>query len=425
MRINKSLIRLTLTLLTLFFVQISGQKKFVIVLDAGHGGSDIGANRYYEGYGRLNEKDITLSITLLIGKKLEKNKDFKVIYTRKTDVYPTLTERTNLANRSKADLFVSMHCNSQVKGATAYGTETFVQGPNQNKENLEVAKAENDVIYLDEQDRETFASYNPNSPESLIALKIQQSKYLESSLLIGSFIEDNFVKKDKRFSRGVKQQNLHVLRRNAMPSVLIEMGFISNYDDAIYMASSKGQEEIAESIYQAIVSYKQRLDRNVGKITAPQPVKEVEKPSKNDYRILLMSSQTKYNEGDPAFRGLKYILTIKEGTMYHYYYSTTNLESVKNQNLKIAREAGFKSASIKTFVPHQSLSRGYYNIEVAVSQGRLPKNDPITLLEGVVREKVDGNHYYTYGMANTLEEAVELKKSLEKKGIKNTVIQKK
>ena len=111
--------------------------------------------------------------------------------------------------------------------------------------------------------------------------------------------------------------------------------------------------------------------------------------------------------------------------MYHYYYSTTNLESVKNQNLKIAREAGFKSASIKTFVPHQSLSRGYYNIEVAVSQGRLPKNNPVTLLEGVVREKVDGNHYYTYGVVKTLEEAVELKKSLEKKGIKNTVIQKK
>ena len=427
MRINKSLIRLTLTLLTLFFVQISGQKKFVIVLDAGHGGSDIGANRYYEGYGRLNEKDITLSITLLIGKKLEKNKDFKVIYTRKTDIYPTLTERTNLANRSKADLFVSMHCNSQAKGGTAYGTETFVQGPNQNKENLEVAKAENDVIYLDEQDRETFASYDPNSPESLIALKIQQSKYLESSLLIGSFIEDNFVKKDKRFSRGVKQQNLHVLRRNAMPSVLIEMGFISNYDDAVYMASTKGQEEIAESIYQAIVSYKQRLDRNIGKAVVPQLVreKEVEKPSKNDYRILLMSSQTKYNEGDPAFRGLKYILTIKEGGMYHYYYSTTNLESVKNQNLKTAKEAGFKSASVKTFIPHQSLSRGYYTIEIMVSQSRLPKNDPIVLLEGVEREKMDGNYYYTYGMVKTLEEAVELRKNLEKKGIKNAVIQKK
>ena len=238
MRINKFLIRATLTvILTLFFIPAYAQnKKFAVVLDAGHGGSDPGSYRTFSDLGTLNEKDITLAVTLLIGKKLEKNKDFKVIYTRKTDSYPSLTERTNLANKNKADLFVSMHCNAS-KRPEAYGSETFVQGPNQNKENLEVAKAENDVIYLDEQDRETFASYDPNSPESLIALKIQQSKYLESSLLLGGLIEDNFVNKDKRYSRGVKQQNLHVLRRNATPSVLVEMGFVSNYEEAKYISS--------------------------------------------------------------------------------------------------------------------------------------------------------------------------------------------
>lgn len=424
MRINKIFKRITLTLLTLFFFHISAQKKFTVVLDAGHGGSDFGANRYYEGYGRLNEKDIALAVTLLIGKKLENNKDIRVIYTRKTDVYPTLTERTNLANRNKADLFVSMHCNAQARGGTAYGTETFVQGPDQNKENLEVAKAENDVIYLDEQDKETFASYDPTSPESLIALKIQQSKYLESSLLLGSFIEQNFENKDKRFSRGVKQQNLHVLRRNAMPSVLVEMGFISNYDDAIYMAGEKGQEEIAESIYQAVLNYKQRMDRNVAK--APiEPEREEEKPSNNDYRILLMSSATKYNDGDPAFKGLKYILTIKEGSIYRYYYSTTNLESVKDRNLKTAKDVGFKSATVKNFVPNQILTKGYYTIEVAVSSGRLHKNSPEMELPGIEREKINGNHYYTYGKAKTLEEAVELRNALRKKGFVNVVIQKK
>lgn len=426
MKLNKFLIKLTLTLLTLFSVQFyQSQKKFVIVLDAGHGGSDYGANRYYDSIGRINEKDIALSVTLLIGKKLEKHKDFRVIYTRKTDIYPSLTERTNLANRSKADLFVSMHCNAQAKGGTAYGTETFVQGPAQNKENLEVAKAENDVIYLDEQDRETFASYDPTSPESLIALKIQQSKYLESSLLFGSFVESNFVNKDKRFSRGVKQQNLHVLRRNAMPSVLVEMGFISNYNDALYMASRKGQEEIAESVYRAVISYKQRMDRNVAQIKE-EPVKEVEKPSKNDFRILLMSSATKYNEGDPAFKGLKYILTIKEGSMYRYYYSVTNYESVKNQNLKAAKDVGFRNAVAKTFVPKEKLSTGYYTLEVAVSSSRLSKSEPVlALLDNVEREKIDGNHYYTYGNVKTLEEAVILKKKLEEKGLKNIVIQKK
>ena len=422
MRINKFLIRATLTvILTLFFIPAYAQKKkFTVILDAGHGGQDIGATRTYSELGKLNEKDITLAVTLLVGEKLEKNKDFKVIYTRKTDSYPSLTERTNLANKTKADLFVSMHCNSS-RGTEANGTETFVQGPNQNKENLEVAKAENDVIYLDEQDRETFASYDPNSPESLIALKIQQSKYLESSLLVGSFVEENFVNKDKRFSRGVKQQNLHVLRRNAMPSILIEMGFISNYNDAQYMASSQGQKEIAESIYQAIVSYKKRLDRNV----KAEPVKEVEKPMKTDNRILLMSSVTKYDEGDPAFRGLKYILTIKEGSMYRYYYSTTNYASIRDENLKTAKDAGFKNATVVSFTPDQKLSQGYYTIELAASPSKLPKDSPVNKIPDVKREKVGDMHCYTVGNVKTLEEAVKLRKQMEEQGVKNPVIQKK
>lgn len=425
MGINKTFVRVTLTILTLFSIQISAQKKFTVVLDAGHGGQDSGAYRYYEGYGRLNEKDIALSVTLLIGRKLERNNgDIRVIYTRKTDVYPTLTERTNLANRNKADLFVSMHCNAQAKGGNAYGTETFVQGPNQNKENLEVAKAENDVIYLDEQDRETFASYDPTSPESLIALKIQQSKYLESSLLLGSFIEDNFVNKDKRFSRGVKQQNLHVLRRNAMPSVLVEMGFISNYDDAMYMVGNKGQEEIAESVYQAIVNYKQRMERNTVKIQSEKEFVK-EKPSESDYRILLMTSTIKRNDGDPVFKGLKYILTIKEGSVYRYYYATTNLDSVKEQNLKRARDAGFKNAIVKSFVPNQVLSSGYYTIEVAVSPSKLHRNSPEMELEGIEREKINGNYHYTYGKVKTLEDAVNLRNSLRERGFVNVVIQKK
>lgn len=278
--------------LFLLFGILHAQKKFTIVLDPGHGGSDHGANRNYSDIGYIAEKDITLAITLKVGRMLEKNKDFKVIYTRKTDEFPSLTERTTLANRSKADLFISIHCNANVKTAP-YGTETFVQGPDQNRTNLEVAKAENDVIFLDAKDRETFASYDPTSPESLIALKIQQSRYLERSLLFGSFVEDNFTNKDKRLSRGVKQQNLHVLRMNAMPSVLIETGFISNYDEAHYLASDKGQDEVAESIYNAVQSYKKGFDRKCGTIAA-RPEKPAETPLKNDFRILLMSSPTKY-----------------------------------------------------------------------------------------------------------------------------------
>lgn len=401
----------------------SAQKKFTVVLDAGHGGTDFGANRNYSETGRLNEKDVTLSVVLKVGRMLEKNKDYKVIYTRKIDEYPSLTDRTNLANRSKADLFISVHCNANTKTAP-YGTETFVQGPDQNRTNLEVAKAENDVIFLDEKDKEMFASYDPRSPESLIALKIQQSKYLESSLLFGSFVEGNFEKKDKRFSRGVKQQNLHVLRLNAMPSVLIETGFISNYDDAMYLGSEKGQNEIAESIYDAIVSYRKAIGRNTStKATEPERIDE--KPLKNDFRILLMSTPTKYNVGDPALKGLNYILTIKENGLYKYFYSVTNMASVRDNNLKSAKNAGFNNATIISFTPNQKLGMGYYTVEVAASSQKLNSNSYVlNSLKDVERTKENGMYYYTYGKFSTLEDAIKAQKDIEAKGIKNTIIQK-
>lgn len=415
-----------LFLFSTLFIFTNAQKKFTVVLDAGHGGKDIGANRHYSDLGTVREKDVTLSVVLKLGRMLEKDKDYKVIYTRKTDEYPSLTERTTLANRSKADLFVSVHVNANTRTAP-YGTETYVQGPDQNKTNLEVAKAENDVIYLDAQDRETLASYDPNSPESLIALKIQQSKYLESSLLFGSFVENNFVKKDKRFSRGVKQQNFHVLRLNAMPSVLIETGFVSNYDDAVYLASDRGQNQIAESIYDAITSYKKAMDRNGrgGRIAA-EPQKPEEKPLKNDFRILLMSSPSKYNDGDPALKGLNYILTLKENGMYKYYYATTNYASVRDNNLKTARDAGFKNATSISFVPNQKLATGYYTLEVAAGTQRLSSNSYIlNTLKDVNRVKENGKYLYTYGRYASLEEAVKAQKAIEAKGVKNSVIQKK
>lgn len=417
--------RYFLFLFMLLFTFSGAQKKFTIVLDAGHGGSDHGANRYYSEYGTLREKDITLSVVLKLGRMLEKDKDFKVIYTRKIDEYPSLTDRTTLANRSKADLFVSVHVNANTK-TTPYGTETFVQGPDQNKTNLEVAKAENDVIYLDEKDREMFASYDPKSPESLIALKIQQSKYLESSLLFGSFVEGNFEKKDKRYSRGVKQQNLHVLRLNAMPSVLIETGFISNYDDAMYLASDNGQSEIATSIYDAIISYKKAIERNTATVVKAEPEKPEEKPLKNDFRILLMSTPTKYAGSDPALKGLNYILPIKENGMYKYYYGTTNLASVRDNNLKTAKDAGFRNATSISFVPNQNLGMGYYTLELAVTDQKLSSNSyMLNTLKDVNRVKENGKFYYTYGKFTSLEEALKARKNLEDKGIKDAVVEKK
>lgn len=422
--VNFKIILSFLLLLSVNF--IFSQKKFTIVLDAGHGGNDHGANRTYDDIGRIAEKDITLAITLKVGAMLEKNKDFKVIYTRKIDEYPSLSDRTNLANRSKADLFISIHCNSSKK-PTAYGTETFVQGPDQNDTNLEVAKRENDVIFLDEKDKQTFGSYDASSPESLIALKLQQSKYLESSLLLGGLVENNFVNKDKRSSRGVFQKNLHVLRMNAMPSVLIETGFINHPEESHYLASEKGQDEIAESIYKAVIDYKKAVDRKSGYVAStkkPEPEKPVEVALKNDFRILLLSSPTKYNDGDPALKGLNYILPIKENGQYKYYYGVTNLASVRDINIKTAKDAGFRNAYAVGFMPNQKLNSGYYTIEVYNGDKLNGNSFILQTLKDVERNKESGVFYYTYGKVQTLEDAVKLQKDLEAKGIKNTVIQK-
>ena len=423
MKLQHILFYVTLTVFLFFSSSIFAQKKFIIVLDAGHGGKDIGATRKYSDLGTVMEKDVTLAIILKLGRLLEKDKDFKVIYTRKIDEFPSLIERTTLANRNHADLFLSVHVNSSKTSSTeARGTETFVQGPAQNKANLEIAKAENDVIFLDAKDKEVFASYDPNSPESLIALKIQQSKYLEGSLYIGNFVEDNLVKNGKRPSRGVKQANLHVLRMNAMPSILTETGFVNNYDDAAYITSEDGQKEIAESIYDAVVTYKKRIDRNQKKVEEEKP-KEL--PLKNDFRILLMSTPNKYSEGDPALKGLKYILTIKENGLYKYYYSVTNFASIKEANLKTAKDAGFKNATAISFIPNQKMNSGYYRIEIYAGKEKLPKSSPILkTLENIEKEKADGVFYYYYGNLNSLEAAIKLQNDLEEKGITNTTIEK-
>ena len=425
-KLNFKIILAFLLIITANFTY--SQKKFTVVLDAGHGGGDHGANRNYSEVGVVLEKNVTLSVVLKLGAMLEKNKDYKIKKNKKIDEYPSLTDRTNIANRSKADLFISVHVNSSAsKSATAKGTETFVQGPAQNKENLEVAKQENNVIYLDEKDKETFSSYDASSPESLIALKIQQSKYLENSLILGSFIEENFVKSG-RSSRGVKQENLHILRRSAMPSVLIETGFVNNYEDALYLSSESGQKQVAENIYDAIINYKKLLDRKSGNTVSykkPEPEKKVEVALKNDFRILLMTSAIKYNEDDPALKGLNYILPLKENGIYKYYYGVTNMASVKDINLKTAKDAGFRNAYAVVFMPNQKLNTGYYTIELYVGKDKLSSNSPILLsLKDVEREKNNGLFYYTYGKVNSLEDAVKLQKEVEEKGIKNTIIQK-
>lgn len=234
--------------------EINAQKKYTVVLDAGHGGKDPG--NLGNGY---KEKKIALKVVLEVGKQLSKNKDINVVYTRDKDVFIELHNRAKIANDSKADLFVSIHCDSYTN-PKAHGAGTFVLGLSGNKQNLEMAKRENAVILLEDNYQQNY-DYDPNSPESMISLSMLQAENLDESLEFADLIQDNF-SVVKRFDRSVKQNNFLVLRETVMPSVLIELGFLTNKAEGKFLNSKTGQLRMANAIVKAIKKYIERLQLN-------------------------------------------------------------------------------------------------------------------------------------------------------------------
>jgi N-acetylmuramoyl-L-alanine amidase len=224
------------------------------MIDPGHGGKDPGNLGK-----RSKEKDIALKISLKFGDYIEKNfPDVKVMYTRKDDRYVDLYERPVMANKAKADLFICIHCNSE-PGVSAYGTETFVMGLSKDQRNFDVAKRENAVILMDE-NQERYEGFDPTSDESYILFSIGQSFHKENSLKFAQKIEDQFKKKVGRYSRGVKQAGFWVLWSTAMPSVLVETGFLSNANEETYMMSDHGQDAIASGLFRAFKEYKTEIE---------------------------------------------------------------------------------------------------------------------------------------------------------------------
>jgi N-acetylmuramoyl-L-alanine amidase len=247
--------------------ELSKAKGKVIVLDAGHGGKDPGA------VGKLSrEKDIALAISLKLGEKLEAElPGTKVIYTRKTDIYPNLYERPALANKYHADIFVSIHLNAagtttrrvknkqgrwvtqKVSNNSARGTETFVLGYN-NMQNQDVAIRENASILLEENHEENYGGFDPKDPSSYIVFKVLKRKYRDQSIRLAKLMQEEYVKAG-RSNRGIKEGPFAVLKTAGMPAVLTEVGFISNSEEEKFLMSSKGQEEIVNSLFNAIKKF--------------------------------------------------------------------------------------------------------------------------------------------------------------------------
>ncbi len=330
---------------------------FKVVLDAGHGGKDPGTMR-----GSIREKDIVLDVVLRLGKLLEQQSGIKVIYTRKTDVFIELRERAQIANKAKANLFLSVHCNG-VKSTAAKGTETFVMGMSRTDTNLDIAKKENGVIFLEDDYNQKYKGFDPNNPETLLGLKILQEEFLGQSIELASEIEKNF-QLTNRFSRGVKQQPIWVLDATVMPGVLVELGFVSHAEEGQYISSDAGKDEMAQSLFNSIIAYKNTffsptevtfsMDNHTDSVAAEPAAAPIEKENgaavKGTHYKVQLEAGTKKIELIPSnFKGLDAISFTFDSKKYKYFYGDeTDFEACKKR-LAEAKSKGYKSAFIVTF----------------------------------------------------------------------------
>lgn len=378
--------------------------KFVVVLDAGHGGHDPGNL----GNGYL-EKNIALNIVLKVGKILETNPDIKVIYTRKDDSFVDLFVRGEIANKANADLFVSVHCDSH--SSDANGAGTFVLGLHANKQNFEIAKKENSVIYLEDNYEDRYADYDINSPESIIGLTIMQEEFLDQSIALAKLIQDNFSGELKRNNRKVKQAGFIVLHQTFMPSVLIETGFLTNKSEGAFLNSKAGQSQMGTAIAEAILKYKNSVQSNI----AQQPERLVEEEvAQKEIEMPLESTtppvQEELKETIPA--------VVKKEPEEKEFDKTVIEEPVQ----KTAEVKEVITPNVKTDEP-VSNPKVIFKLQIMASAKDLDlKPQNFKGLERISKEPYKNLYRYMYGVTNSYKEAEILKSEADIKGYTSSFI---
>ena len=357
-------ISLFLIMFCLFaLASVSAKDKFTVVIDPGHGGKDVGA------VGAIsNEKSINLNIALALGNLIERNlSDVRVIYTRKTDVFISLKGRAEIANRAKADLFISVHTNSVPPTKTPpQGFQVYTLGMHRAKDNLDVAMRENSVISLEKGYEKTYQGFDPNSSESYIMFEILQSANMEKSVELARLIQRSVCSKANRNDKGVHQAGFLVLRETSMPSCLIELGFITSNEEEQFLNSSRGIDLMARGIYEAFVEYKNIYD---GKVTIPyRPSTKNQLPIENVLGRLSNNTKTPAEQVEMPKR-------IKVVTQPR----TTQTPTVKHQRNREERHTSLDETSasiplfkIQIFAINRELSldselfKGYKNISFEI-----------------------------------------------------------
>ena len=364
----KKRLLLLFCIMTVFAAALAAaNKKFTLVIDAGHGGHDAGA------VGKMTkEKTINLNVAREFGRLVEQNcPDVKVIYTRKTDVFVPLHTRADIANRNKADLFISIHTNSLPKKRGVRGMETYTLGMHRAADNLDVAKRENSVILIEDDYKQRYQGFDPRSSESYIMFEFMQDHNMAQSVELAKFVQRRTCSSANRVNKGVKQAGFLVLRETSMPSCLIELGFISTPDEERFLHSSNGVSQLAKGIYQAFLDYKNKYDTNKSSVRKVEKAPEVEalktepkaetpkvEPKKEQpatlpevasaatektiapatvevppataevgvtkpasapvFKVQILTSSEKLSSRDARFKGVKDVSSYKDGGLYKY-----------------------------------------------------------------------------------------------------------
>jgi len=344
---------IVLTIAMIFFSSVvkgqRGSKITTVVIDAGHGGKDPGAMGKH-----TREKDITLAVALKTGYYIEKYlPDVKVIYTRKDDRFVGLYKRAEIANKNKADFFISIHCNSN-QSSKPYGAETYVMGLHKSKANLDVAMMENAAIMFEADAGKTYDGFDARSAESYIQFSLFQSEYLDQSLQLAYDIQRQFHDRVGRKDRGVHQAGFLVLWKTAMPGVLVELGYLSNPTEEKFLMSKEGQVYMASAIYRAFKEYKLEFEKQ-NKVVARAETKNKTKPELK-YRVQFYTNKKNIPLTNRRFKKVNDVRVYQQNGLYKFTSGEFSTPDSANRHLKTVKNAGFKDAFVVVFNGQKRIS---------------------------------------------------------------------
>lgn len=321
-----------------------------VVIDPGHGGYDpgnLGTRRY-----TTTEKDIALAVSLKLGGYINEHfPSVKVVYTRKTDKFVELKKRTEIANDAGADLFISVHCDAFTNNSV-HGTTSFVMGLGHEDENMRVAKTENKAILLEENYEENYVGFDPNNPATYISLTMYQKAFLEQSINFAVKVQKQFRERVSRRDRGVKQQPLYVTSRTTMPSVLVELGFLTNPREEDFLNSENGQAYLASAIFRAFRAYKKERESyhfsilDEEKQNRGDEVLEKKPTPETYYSVQIFTSGYEREQDDPVFENLQHFDSYRERELYKYYTGKFKTKGEAQTYSDSLRENGFSDCFV-------------------------------------------------------------------------------